>query len=450
VVTPGVILVALAGIAAAVAGALAAFGFAPASAVTAFVAALLALLGGFSLRQAATANRELEAAARRMVAGDLGARAPIVDSQGATIAFNDMAEHVEGLIESIGQEREILVAALNSIGDAVVAVDEDGEVVFANTAARQAFGSSGAPIIGNPFVWIFPEEHIVEALRASRDDQVRATHVVERPGKQLYQVTTAPILEGGEWRALAVFHDITEIRRVESVRRDFVANVSHELRTPLAAVKSVIETLQSGALEEPEVAKDFLNRADREVDRLVTMVEELLELSRIESGEAPMKERLVDIGGVIADAVARLEPQASRAGLTLTADVSPGLQPVTGDPEQLERVVVNLVQNAIKFTPPGGNVEVLARAIEMGVEVSVSDTGDGILPEDLDRVFERFYKADRARESSGTGLGLAVAKHTVEAHGGTISAESEPGKGATFRFTLPAARGDSATASAAS
>jgi two-component system phosphate regulon sensor histidine kinase PhoR len=288
---------------------------------------------------------------------------------------------------------------------------------------------------------MLPDEQIVEVLRASREEQAQTTRSIERPGKQFFQVTTAPIMEAGEWKALAVFHDITQVRRVEAVRRDFVANVSHELRTPLAAVKAVIETLESGALDEPLVARDFLGRADAEVDRLVKMVEELLELSRIESGDVPLEERPVDLAAVVRDAVGRLGPQAEKQGLKLAAAIQGELPAVTGDREHLERVLVNLIQNAIKFTPAGGKVGVGARAMPEGVEVTVSDTGAGIFPEDIGRVFERFYKADRARQSGGTGLGLAVAKHTVEAHGGTIEVRSEPGKGAVFTFTLPATGG---------
>lgn len=436
-----VVLGGMATLLSATAAVLAGVGLMPAAVGAAILAAILAAAGALSSKQLAATNRELTEVARRISGGDLSARAPLSDSQGAKVAFNDMAQRVEGLIESVGREREILVAALNSIDDAVVAVDGDAQVVFANTAAREAFGATGTSILGNPFVWILPDEQIVEGLRASRDEQKRKKHFLERPGKQYYQVTTAPILEGGTWRALAVFHDITDVRRVEAVRRDFVANVSHELRTPLAAVKSVIETLQSGALEEVDVARDFLERADGEVDRLVRMVEDLLELSRIESGEAPMERQPVDIGRVVRDAASRLEPRAQKQGLELTVSVDDDLPMVVGDAEHLERVVVNLVQNAIKFTPVGGRVAVKAVAGGPGIEVIVSDNGEGIFPEDLSRVFERFYKADRSRVSGGTGLGLAVAKHTVEAHGGAIMAKSEPGKGATFTFTLPAAVG---------
>ncbi len=357
--------------------------------------------------------------------------------------FNQMAARVETLVEGAAQEQTRLVAAINSIGDAVVAVSADGTVVFANTAAHELFGRPGGEIETNPFVWMLPDEQVVEALRRSRDERTREKHVIERPGKQYFQVTTTPILNGGDWAALAVFHDLTDVRRVEQMRRDFVANVSHELRTPLAAVKSVIETLQAGALEDLEVAADFLDRADDEVDRLVRMVEELLELSRIESGEASAPSKPVDMRVVVKNAVARLRPQAEKGGLRIDMDVADDLPIVSGDAEQLERVVVNLVHNALKFTPEDGVIAVLASRENGVVSVSVRDSGVGILPEDLPRVFERFYKADRARGGGGTGLGLAVAKHTVESHGGVINAESEPGRGSTFTFTIPAEDSDS-------
>jgi two-component system phosphate regulon sensor histidine kinase PhoR len=263
--------------------------------------------------------------------------------------------------------------------------------------------------------------------------------ISERPNHQFLQVVTTPIAGGGEWAALAVFHDVTDVKRTEQVRRDFVANVSHELRTPLAAIKSLIESLESGALDEPETAKDFLERANHEVDRLVRLVEELLELSRIESGEVPMATEPVQIGDVLARAVARLRHQAQRQGLELTLEAAPGLPAILGDAERLERVAVNLIHNALKFTPAGGSVRVRAAREGGAVVVKVSDSGAGIAAEDLPRIFERFYKADRARSGAGTGLGLAIVKHTVEAHGGAVSVESVEGRGATFSLSLPAA-----------
>jgi two-component system phosphate regulon sensor histidine kinase PhoR len=218
-----------------------------------------------------------------------------------------------------------------------------------------------------------------------------------------------------------------------------VANVSHELRTPLAALKSVIETLQTGAVNDPALAADFLSRADGELDRLVQMVEELLQLSRIESGEVPLSLQPLQIGDVLSTAVHRMMPQAQRQGVDLA------LVPHTGgdimaDRVLLERAVVNLIENAVKFTPPGGSIQISVHSSNGVVTVDVRDSGAGIDPADLPRVFERFYKADRARRAGGTGLGLAIVKHTIEAHGGSVTAASEPGKGSTFSFSIPARR----------
>ena len=276
------------------------------------------------------------------------------------------------------------------------------------------------------------------STRSSREDGKAQSLISERPNHQYLQVVTTPIAGGGEWAALAVFHDVSDVKRTEQVRRDFVANVSHELRTPLAAIKSLIETLEGGALEEPETARDFLARGNQEVDRLVRLVEELLELSKIESGDVPMARELVVLADVIDGAVDRLLPQARAQQVELSYEAD-NLPAVLGDPDLLERVLANLLLNALKFTPAGGSIRVRAVAQDGSVVVSVSDTGVGIAAEDVPRVFERFYKADRARGSGGTGLGLAIVKHMIEAHGGRVSVESEEGQGATFTFTIPIA-----------
>jgi two-component system phosphate regulon sensor histidine kinase PhoR len=350
-----------------------------------------------------------------------------------------MAQSLEGTIAAASQERNRLVAALNSSIDAVVAVTDDGRIAFVNVAAERLFLRSHEELVDNPLVWVMPDEQVIEALRASREESHRERRVVNRPNRQQLQVITTPIIGGGKWSALAVFHDLTDVKRVEEMRRDFVANVSHELRTPLASIKAVIETLQGGALEDREVAQEFLSRADAEVDRLVQLVEELLELSRIESGEAPLARQPVEMAAVLTEALDRLRPQAQKQHVSLTLEIASNLPPIIGDAERLERAAVNLIHNALKFTPAGGSVHVSARFVGGAVTVKVSDTGVGIAPEDLPRIFERFYKGDRARSAGGTGLGLAVVKHTVEAHGGTVSVQSEPGHGSTFAFSIPAA-----------
>jgi two-component system phosphate regulon sensor histidine kinase PhoR len=243
---------------------------------------------------------------------------------------------------------------------------------------------------------------------------------------------------------------LTEIRRLDTVRRDFISNISHELRTPLASLKALVDTLRDGALEDPPAAQRFLDRIETEVDALTQMVQELLELSRIESRQVPLSMVPTSVADVVIPPTERLRPQAERASLSLNVDLSPELPRVLADTERVRQVVTNLVHNAIKFTRPGGQVSVRAYAAAGDgrspvadrdgptVVIEVADTGVGIPIDDVPRIFERFYKADRARSGGGTGLGLAIAKHIVQGHGGHIWAESIEGQGSTFCFSLPA------------
>ena len=352
-------------------------------------------------------------------------------------AFNEMARRVEELVVTASQDHDRMLAALNSSADALVAINSSDVITFANTAAERLFLRKVQDMIGNPFAWVMSNAQVVDALRASREEERPRSLVVERPYRQYLQVIVTPIIDGGDWASLVVFHDISEVRRAEVMRRDFVANVSHELRTPLAALKSVIETLRTGAVEDPELARDFLSRADSELDRLVQMVEELLQLSRIESGEVPLTLQPLEIRDVLATAVDRMAPQAQKHGMKLSIKIQTPVPSVMVDRVLIERAIVNLIDNAVKFTPEGGSIVVSARSSDSVVTVEVRDNGEGIDPFDLPRVFERFYKADRARRAGGTGLGLAIVKHTIEAHGGKVKAESNPGKGSTFSFSIP-------------
>lgn len=398
-------------------------------------AALVFSIAAISVMRAAAA------AANAVGAGDYAARlrlTPGGDSAGLGASFNAMARSVQNSLEAASHAHSRLMAVLNSSIDAIVAVDADSRITFANDAARRLLAPVGRELLGNSFAWFIPDDRLVEALRASSQERRSLSIIIERPNKQYLQAVTTPIMSGGDWASLAVLHDLSEVKRVEQVRRDFIANVSHELRTPLAALKSVIETLEGGAKDEPASAADFLARADSEVDRLVQMVEELLELSRLESGDISLARRPLHFQLMLRNAVDRLSRQAERAGVQITLEVESGLPAANGDADMLERAVVNLIHNAVKFTPEGGSVFVRAASADGAVRVSITDTGVGIQPEDLPRIFERFYKADRSRGGGGTGLGLAVARHAVEAHGGAISAESIPGEGSTFVFTVPA------------
>jgi len=252
-------------------------------------------------------------------------------------------------------------------------------------------------------------------------------------------VKVAPMVGDEPTGALIVLQDLTELRRLEGVRRDFMAYISHELRTPLTSIKGLIETLQDGAIEDHLAAKIFLERANVEADRLSRLLQELEELSRIESRQAAVNMQPQDIVQLIRHAVERLQIQADRAGLELSINAPAGLPRVLADEEQIEQVIVNLVHNAIKFTSPSGQISVKAEQDGETIAVLVTDTGRGIPAEDLPHIFERFYKVDKARAGGGSGLGLAIAKHIIQSHRGNIWATSTLGKGSTFAFSLPLA-----------
>ncbi|MBI2939982.1 MAG: PAS domain-containing protein [Chloroflexi bacterium] len=361
-------------------------------------------------------------------------------------------------LRRVEAERDRLDVVLANLADGVVLVDGNGRVTRLNTAAERLLGAQGVVTTGRTVVQVLRDHDLVSLVERVRTedaatqrhgdaetsakwtDESTATAFLEwrNPRRFLRAVVSrfGPGQNGESSQTLLVLQDLTELRRLETIRRDFVANVSHELRTPLASIKAMVETLEDGALDDPPAARDFVGRIHGETDRLQQIVEELLHLSRIESGQFQPRRQPVAPADLLRRVVERLEPMATRAQLTLSAVPAGGLPTVAADPEQIEQVLVNLVHNAIKFTLSGGSVTLGAAAHPQGVVLSVADTGVGIAPELLARVFERFYKADQARSGGGTGLGLAIAKHIVQAHGGHIWAESQPGKGATFYFTL--------------
>jgi two-component system phosphate regulon sensor histidine kinase PhoR len=341
------------------------------------------------------------------------------------------------------------------MADGLVIVDQTETVQLINPAAARLLGVSATDtVVGHSATAVLRDHELVAVVRdalrmgspTASDGPAAATQprVVELgPGehRRAVQVIASPLAGGPELggRVLVLLQDVTELRRTESMRREFVANVSHELRTPVAALKALVETLESGALDDPPAARDFLARIHVEVDGLAQLIGELLELSKIESGRTQLRLQRIRPAVVVANAVERLRPQAERQGLTLSVERGPDIPTVQADGDRIQQVVVNLVHNAVKFTPPGGRIDVHVRRRGHDVAVSVSDTGSGIPADALPRLFERFYKVDRARSSAdGTGLGLAIAKHLVQAHGGHIWAESAgEGRGATFTFTLP-------------
>jgi two-component system phosphate regulon sensor histidine kinase PhoR len=329
----------------------------------------------------------------------------------------------------------LLSTVCNLLPLGVVVVGPDGDVVLCNPSAATLLGRDvDAP--PTALSDLTPYLEVLTTVRQALHQRRTTAGVVSPASGRFVEVTAQPIDQGG---ALLVLHDVSELRLLRTVRRDFVANVSHELRTPLAAIRLLVDTLEAGALDEADVAPGFVHRIGVEADQLIQMVTELLELSRIESGQLPIKREPVAMGEVIAHVVERLMVVAQDKEIAVDSEVPPALPPALADRDQVSTVLLNLLFNAVKFTPRGGTVTISAQAHDGHLTIAMADTGIGIPREDLTRIFERFYKSDkaRARSGGGTGLGLPIAKHIVESHGGSIWADSAEGEGSTFTFTLP-------------
>jgi len=349
----------------------------------------------------------------------------------------------------------------------VLIVGRDLEICSCNLLAQRLLGATTA-LEGQMVAQWLPEPEMLQPLRdcIATGRPQKGSYVKDVAGIA-WNISVKPLEDasitgevrgtsGGEQLALYFvlsIEDCSELRRLERVRRDFIANISHELRTPLASVRLLAETLEEAIDTDREKAQVFLEKIETEVQHLTSLVTELLELSRIESGQVPMLIEPVAAQQLVREVMARMLPQAQRHRVALRTDIQDGQTLVAADSKQITRVIVNLIHNAIKFTASGG-VVTIGTSVENAGKTQrffVRDTGVGIRPEELPRIFERFYKADRARSKTnfigpgggGSGLGLAIARHVVEAHGGRIMAESTPGQGSTFTFTLPVAGGSS-------
>jgi two-component system phosphate regulon sensor histidine kinase PhoR len=357
-----------------------------------------------------------------------------------THAFNAMTAQLQRQLNLAATEKMKTTLVLNEMSDGVLIIDEKGLVQLNNPAVLSMFDIQAHEVVGQTLVETVRRHEIVETWQKSRESHLTETTTCEVGSpKRFLQIVVTPLDQFLPGKSLILLQNLTEIKRLEKVRRDFISNVSHELRTPLASLKALTETLQETALDDPPAARLFLMRMETEVDALSLMVNELLELSRIDSGRVPLQMVITSPEELVKNSVARLSLQAERSGLAVTIDVEPNIPNILADTNRMEQVLVNLLHNAIKFTPRDGSIWV--RAVETGpnVQFFVQDTGIGIPETDINRIFERFYKTDRARSSGGTGLGLAIAKHLIEAHGGKIWAESREGLGSTFYFTLPKA-----------
>lgn len=421
-----------------------------------------AVLAVFIAERIAQPVRHLTEVVHRLAAGDLDARLlPVTDDEigELTRSFNQMAIQLRSTINSLTEQRSQLSAVLENMADGVLITDDQGLVDLINPAAARFLGAERERSLGRSFAQVARDHRVIDLWRRCYEERKEQVEPIEMERRDAFLQVIATPLRQGDQACLIILQDLTRVRRLETVRRDFISNISHELRTPMAALKALVDTLRDGALQDPPAAKRFLDRMDVEVDALTQMVQEFLQLSRIESGRAPIRLEPASVAELVIPPVERLRPQAERAELSVTVEIVPDLPEVLADTDRIQQVVTNVVHNAIKFTPPGGTIAVSASLLQSILEenwppaeaapdfdrdssgewvaVRVKDSGVGIPVDDLPRVFERFYKADRARSGGGTGLGLSIAKHIVRAHDGTIWAESVEGEGATFTFVLP-------------
>ena len=409
-------------------------------------AIVLILSVGLAYFLAQSASRSMEAAAdgaRRFANGDLDYRMDTSSYPGAeelAEAFNQMASTITDQIRNLTTESNQLSVILDTMADGVIVVNSNGQVELMNLSAEWMLESPNREADRIQLAEVVRDDGILQLVseaRATRQTRQAELELVHR--RRFLNVIATPLSEGSDEGVLLTLQDVTSLWQVETTRREFVSNVSHELRSPLAAIRAMTETLQDGALNDTDTAHDFLTRILNDTQRMTTMVNDLLVLSRLESGQAPIHLAPVSLESVVAEIEARFDVSPDHERLKLETNVPDGIPLVMGEADKLNQVLANLVENAVKVTGDGGLISISANATDRWVEVKVSDNGIGIAREHLPHVFERFYKVDRSRRDGGTGLGLAIVKHLVQAHGGDIKVESVEGEGSAFSFTLPRA-----------
>ncbi|MBI2873489.1 MAG: PAS domain-containing protein, partial [Firmicutes bacterium] len=359
-------------------------------------------------------------------------------------ALNHMAAALKDKISELSREKGRLETVLVNMVSGVIFVDREARIILVNPAAEGILSLDGGEALGFSHVEALHNyelsTRIATVLEGGPPVQAEI-ELIDPASDSLVEAGVAPIRgeNGGIIGAVVVLHDITRIRRLEKIRSEFIANASHEIKTPVTAIKGFAETLLEGALEDPAASREFAGIILREAERLTGLVEDLLALSRIESGRIRMKREPVDLTVLAGMVVERFGSMAEKTGVSLVLSGEAGRVETLGDGRRLEQVLVNLVDNALKYTPAGGRVTVSTAGLGTESLVTVEDTGIGIPSEDLPRIFERFYRVDKARsrQLGGTGLGLSIVKHIVEAHGGSVRVESRPGIGSRFEVRLP-------------
>ncbi len=364
--------------------------------------------------------------------------------EGLARALNESAARLNAGIGVLTDERNRSAAILGSMIEGVAVISEGERILFSNRAFSRILGLQDAgEIEGRALLEVARQSDLLAAMKMALGGQAQVTSeiVVGTVRPRSFAVTAAPVQAASHKGAVLVLHEITELRRLERVRQDFVANVSHEFRTPLTAIQGFAETLLGGALEDPINRRRFVEIIREHAMRLARLTEDLLKLSRIEAGQLKLEFRPVSVAQLIDSCMETAQLKAVPKQLSLAVQLPAELPPVRGDANSLQEVLQNLLDNALQYTPAGGKIEVSALSTDSRVVVTVADTGIGIPQVEQERIFERFYRVDaaRSREAGGTGLGLSIARHIMEAHGGHLWVESAVGEGSRFHFSIPIA-----------
>jgi two-component system phosphate regulon sensor histidine kinase PhoR len=410
------------------------------------IALIVALVASTTVAQMLSgALRRMTDAARRMAGGDLAVRLrPQGTDEVSELgrALDAMATNLAGTLTALRGERDLLGLILQSMREGVLVLDSDGRILLVNPALRSSL-EIPADTEGRAALELIRNAELPGILQRAQAATGPLSGEIEttgpRPRRLLVHAAQLPLVDRRPQGLLAVFVDVTETRRLETLRKDFVANVSHELRTPITAVRSAVDTLRLTLAGDPAASERFVDIIDRNAQRLGALVEDLLDLSRIESKDYRPEAKPVSLRTVSDQALTLLRARIEEKQLEIGNEIGPELPPARGDRRAVEQVFTNLLDNAVKYCGAGARVRLRAQKAERGLRVEIADTGPGIEPRHLPRLFERFYRVDsgRSRDMGGTGLGLSIVKHLVETMGGTIGVESTPGRGSTFWFTLP-------------
>jgi two-component system, OmpR family, phosphate regulon sensor histidine kinase PhoR len=407
---------------------------------TGIAAFLVILAAAIITRMITRPVRKLTRAVLKTSLGNLDQQIDIVSSDELgrlSQAFNRMSVNLKDNMSAISDEKSKLDTVLATIADGIIMTDSQTRILLTNPAAESVFNFRSADALGRPLIEIILNYEIEKLLKNSLASGKKQNMEVDTTTGKYLRVIAVPIKIKSLSGALLNIQDLTELRNLQTVRREFVGNISHELRTPLAGIKAIVETLQNGAIDEKEVAQEFLSKVDAEVDSMTQMVNELIELSRIETGKVKLDLVSLDLNSVIKEVVERLAPLAQRKQIIIVSKLKENLPPVQADRERIQQVISNILHNAIKFTPANGEIVISTQSSSDSVSVQIRDNGIGISRDDLPHIFERFFKADKSRSSGGSGLGMAISKHIIKAHGGEIWVQSVEGKGSTFGFNLP-------------